>query len=150
MPFTRYQLSCVGGCNRPQSPARRTGHHTANVLFPPPPTLCPHKHLRNDLVLIRVSRASILPTVCDFSRLSLSAKMRLDSEASRTTATRFSANIRLHTEASFTNTRELLKQHREHFRSSKSTDINNRVAFPDSITPEEHVRAQVRPPFTSL
>ena len=76
--------------------------------------------------------------------------MRLYSEASRTTATRFSANIRLHTEASFTNTRELLKQHREHFHSRKSTDIDNRVAFPDSITPKERFRARVRPPLTSL
>ena len=62
----------------------------------------------------------------------------------------FSANIRLHTEASFTTTRKLLKQHREHFHPSESTDIDNRVAFPDSITPKEHVRAQVRSPLTSL
>ena len=62
----------------------------------------------------------------------------------------FSANMRLHTEASFTTTRELLKQHREHFHSRKSTDIDNRVAFPDSITPKERFRARVRPPLTSL
>ena len=62
----------------------------------------------------------------------------------------FSTNIRLRTEASFTTSRELLKQHREHFHSSKSTDIDNRVAFPDSITPKERVRVQVRQPLTSL
>ena len=61
----------------------------------------------------------------------------------------FSANIRLHTEVSFT-TRELLKQRWEHFHSSKSTDIDNRVAFPDRITPKARVRAQIRPPLTSL
>ena len=42
-----------------------------------------------------------------------------------------------------------MKQHREHFHSSKSTDIDNRVAFPDSITSKGRVRAQVRPPLTS-
>ena len=62
----------------------------------------------------------------------------------------FSADIRLHTEASFNTTRKLLKQHREDFHSSKSNDINNRSALPDSITPKERVRAQVRPPLTSL
>ena len=62
----------------------------------------------------------------------------------------FSANIRLHTEASFTTTCELLKQHKEQFHSSKSTDIDDRVAFPDSITPKERVRAQIRPPLKSL
>ena len=70
MPFTRYQHSCVGRCNRPQSPARRTGHRTTNgftASFPLPSTLCPHQHLRNDLLLISVSRASILPNVCVFS-----------------------------------------------------------------------------------
>ena len=61
----------------------------------------------------------------------------------------FSANLRLHAEASFTTTREPMKQHREHFHSSKSTDIDNRVAFPDSITSKGRVRAQVRPPLTS-
>ena len=148
LPFTRYQRSCVGRCNHPHSPARRTGHHTANVVtayFPPPSTLCPHQHLRNDLLLIGVSRASILPTVCVFSRLSLSTKIRLHCESSCTTTTRFSANIRLHTEASYTTPRKLLKQHREHFHSSKSTETDNRAAFPDSITPKERVRAQVRP-----
>ena len=61
-----------------------------------------------------------------------------------------SANIRLHTEASFTTIRKPLKQHREHFHSSKSNDIDSRAAFPDSITLKERVRAQVRPPLTSL
>ena len=92
MPFNRYYLSCVGKSNRPQSPARRTGHHTANGItasFPPPSTLCPHQHLRNDLLLIGVSGASILPIVCVFSRLSLSSKIRLHGEASCTTTTRF-------------------------------------------------------------
>ena len=62
----------------------------------------------------------------------------------------FSANIRLHAEACFTTTRKLLKQHREHFYSSKRNDIDNRAVFPHSITPKERVRAQVRPPLTSL
>ena len=101
-------------------------------VFLSPSTLCPYQHLRNDLLSIAVSGASILPTVCDFSRLSLSAKKRL------------------HTEASLTTTRKLLKQHREHFPSSKSNDIDRRAAFPDSVTPKERVRAQVRPPLTSL
>ena len=90
--------------------------------------LCPHQHLRDDLLLVGVSRASILPTVCVFSRLSLSTKLRL------------------HSEASFTTTRILLKQHMEHFHSSKINDIDSRAAFPDSITPKECVRAQARHP----
>ena len=61
-----------------------------------------------------------------------------------------SASIRLHTEASFTPTRKLLKQHWEHFQSSKRNDVDNRAVFPDSITPKQRVRAQVRPPLTSL
>ena len=136
MSFTRYYHSCVGRCNRPQSPAHRTGHHTANVVtgyFSPPSTLCPNQHLRNDLRLIGVFRASILLTVCDFSRLSPSAEIRLHGEASCTTTAR-----------------KLLKQHRKYFHSSKRNDIDNRAAFPDNITPKERVRAQVRPPLTSL
>ena len=62
----------------------------------------------------------------------------------------FSANIRLRTAASFTTIRKLLKQHREHFHSNKSNDIESRAAFPDSITPMERVRAQVKPPLSSL
>ena len=61
-----------------------------------------------------------------------------------------SANIRLHTEAPGTTiTGKLLKQHSEHFHSSTRNDIDNRDAFPDSITPKERVRAQVRQPLTS-
>ena len=80
-----------------------------------------------------VFRASILPTVCEFSRLPLAAKVRLHSEASYTTTTR-----------------KLLKQHCRHFHSSKRNDIDNRAAFPESITPIERVRAQVSPALTSL
>ena len=59
-------------------------------------------------------------------------------------------NIRLHTEASFTTTRKQLKQHREHFHSSKSNDIDSCAAFPDRITPKERVRAQAGLPLWSL
>ena len=138
MPFTRYQHSCVGRCNRMQSPERPTGHHTANVVtasFPHPSNHCLHQHLGNDILLISVTRASILPTVCDFCRLSLSAKIRLHSEASCATTTLYSANIRWHTEASLTTTCTLPEQHREQFHSSKRNDTNNCAAFPDSIRP---------------
>ena len=43
-----------------------------------------------------------------------------------------------------------MKQDREHFHSSKSGHIDNRASFPDNITPEERVRAQVGTPLTSL
>ena len=140
MSFTRYYHSCVGRCNRPQSPARRTGHHTANVVtasFPPLSTLCPPQHLRNDLLLIGVSRAWILPSVYGtflayylFQR-KYACIVRLPAPPPLV----FSANLRLHTEASFTTTRKLLKQHREHFHPHKSNDIDSHAAFPDSISP---------------
>ena len=38
----------------------------------------------------------------------------------------------------------------EHFHSNKNNDIESRAAFPDSITPKERLRAQVRPPLSSL
>ena len=100
-------------------------------VYPSPLYPLSDHHLRNDLLLISVFRASILPTVCDYSRISLSAKIRLHSEASCTTTTR-----------------KLLKQHRENFHSSKRNDIDNRAAFPNSITPKERVRAQVKPHLT--
>ena len=138
MPLTRYQhscVSCVGMCNRPQRPARRTGHHSSNAViepFAPPSTLCPHHHFGNNLLLTGLARAPILPTVCGISSLS------------------FSANIRLHTEAFCTTTRSIPKRHREHFRSSKSGNIDNRASFPDDTTPEDRVRAQVGTPLTSV
>ena len=121
--------------------------NVVTACFPPPSTLCPHQRHRNDLLLIGVSRASILPTVCVISRLSLSAIIRLYPAPPPLV---FSANIRLRTETSFTTTRKLMKQHREHFYVSKSNDIDGHSAFPDSTTPKDRVRAQVRPPLTSL
>ena len=153
MPFTRYWHSCVGRCNHPQSPARRTGHHTVNVVtasFPPPSTLCPHQHLRNDLLLIGVSRASILPTVAFLVDYRLQRNYACIVRLPSPPPLVFSANIRLNDEAAFTTTRKLLNQHREHFQSSKINDIDSRAAFPDSITPRESVRAQVRPPLSFL
>ena len=90
-PKGRSEWNGVGSANavhplRTQSPARRTGHDTANTViapFAPPSTLCRH-HLGNDLP-IGLARAPILPTVGGFSPLSLSANIRLHIEASCTT-----------------------------------------------------------------
>ena len=79
MPSTRYYHSCVGRCNRPESPARRTVHHTANAViapFAPTSTPCPY-HLGNDLLLTGLARAPILLTVGGFGPLSLSANVPL-------------------------------------------------------------------------
>ena len=149
MPFTRYKLSCVARCNHPQSSERRTGHHTANVdtaSFPPPSTICPHQHLRNDLLptinrrLLPIDPAEHFSFLADYR---LQRKYACIVRLLAPPLLVFSTNVRSHTEASFTTTRNLPKRHWEQFNSSKSNGINSPAAFPDSMTPNE--RSQTTP-----
>ena len=96
--------------------------HPSLALLSPVCTTPIHEHLS----LSGVLRVSLLSAVCGISSLPRTVRLRLDREASYTTA------------------RELLIQQREQFHRSNINHINTHAAFPDRTSPEELVLVQVK------
>ena len=119
--------SCVGRCNCPESPARRTVPSYSERCY---------RALRPHLYPLSVPSRQLSTTNGSRSRTDPVDRWRFRPTLTFSECTS--------AEVSCATTCQLLKLPRERFHSSKSGHVNNRASFPDNITPEERVRAPTR------